>query len=68
MILVITLSISTAFFATSTLYYHLKIKKLRERSNSIELQEFLRDLVNGHGMIEIRRVNPDGLIRWMRQR
>lgn len=61
-ILVIT-NLSTAFCA---LYLWKRPTPKIERKNSIELDEFIRDLMTGGAIVEIKRLPPENIV--IRQR
>lgn len=56
MMVLLILSISANIYLT----YHLKAAKslLKDRQPSIELDEFIADLLNGNGIVKITRINP----------
>lgn len=53
-------------FAASTAYFWRRTKAANARPESIELQEFLTDLLVSGAMIHVRRVNPNDIV--IRQR
>lgn len=56
LIIVISISLALNIFLVFT-YYRVK-KAVRTRQNSLELNEFLMDLLAGEALIKVSRVSP----------
>ena len=62
LVVVNIVSLLAAFF------YRRKLLQVKQRPNSIELEEFLLDLMSGGGLLHIKRVSPNDVILRMRNK
>jgi len=56
------LAILPLSLALNLLQFHLARKSRQKRPESYELKEFLRDMMAGRGLLEVRRIDPDHLM------
>lgn len=63
----IILIVTNILFISLAIYFYLKSKKVIKKE-SIELQDFLRDLLNGDSLIHVRRIAPDDIMIRSRSR
>ena len=60
--------VSNLVLAIITMRLYLKLKSVKARPESVELQEFLMDLLSGGGLVHVKRVaSADVVMRVRRQ-
>jgi hypothetical protein len=62
------LAIALISSTASAIYYWQLSKKLKKRPDSVELQEFLRDLLSGSALLHVSRVDSADIVLRGRRR
>lgn len=63
MIYLISISTALNFILLGLLIYQLKFtKKIKDRPQSVELKEFIQDLLMGDGLVKISRVDSANVV------
>lgn len=63
--ILITLAVSVLINMSGCLYLwrlRSKLNSIKSRPDSLELQEFLLDLLNGSGLIHVKRISPTDIL------
>jgi hypothetical protein len=61
-IVIVSLVVLNIVFLSAAVYYRQMLSHLKSRTNSVELEEFLMDLLSGGGLIHVKRIASSDVI------
>lgn len=67
-IIILILGITNIVTAVLLAIIFIKSKKIKQRPESLELQEFLIDLLSGDSFIQVKRISPGDVLLRSRRR